>query len=71
MECIGEYEYSPKDIIGHGAFAVVYKGRHRKVLVFSIKSGCIKKTIKISEPLLNSGYKMHNQEKHSQTEPIR
>jgi len=29
MESVGEYEYSPKDLIGHGAFAVVFKGRHQ------------------------------------------
>ncbi|CAL8092045.1 unnamed protein product [Orchesella dallaii] len=27
---IGDYEYNFKDLIGHGAFAVVFKGRHRK-----------------------------------------
>ena len=31
MEPIGDFEYSKKDLIGHGAFAVVFKGRHRKV----------------------------------------
>lgn len=31
MEAIGDYEYSTKDLIGHGAFAVVYKGRRRAV----------------------------------------
>ena len=31
MEIVGDYEYNPKDLIGHGAFAVVYKGRHSKV----------------------------------------
>lgn len=31
MEIIGDYEYNPKDLIGHGAFAVVFKGRNRKV----------------------------------------
>ncbi|KAI1292257.1 Serine/threonine-protein kinase ULK2 [Halotydeus destructor] len=29
MEIVGEYEYSSKDLIGHGAFAVVFKGRHK------------------------------------------
>lgn len=28
---VGDFEYSKKDLIGHGAFAVVFKGRHRKV----------------------------------------
>lgn len=31
MEIIGEFEYNKKDLIGHGAFAVVFKGRSRKV----------------------------------------
>ena len=31
METIGEYEYSKKDLIGHGAFAVVFKGHVKKV----------------------------------------
>ncbi|NWS72750.1 ULK2 kinase, partial [Crotophaga sulcirostris] len=30
MEVVGDFEYSKKDLIGHGAFAVVFKGRHRK-----------------------------------------
>jgi hypothetical protein len=31
MESIGIYEYHSKDLIGHGAFAVVYKGRVKMV----------------------------------------
>lgn len=31
MESVGEFEYNAKDLIGHGAFAVVFKGRHKKV----------------------------------------
>jgi len=31
METIGAYEYYTKDLIGHGAFAVVYRGRFRAV----------------------------------------
>ena len=34
MDAIGLYEYSSKDLIGHGAFAVVYKGRVRMVRNF-------------------------------------
>lgn len=34
MEIVGDYEYNSKDLIGHGAFAVVFKGRHRKVRFF-------------------------------------
>lgn len=32
METVGDFEYSRKDLVGHGAFAVVFKGRHRKVM---------------------------------------
>lgn len=31
METIGKFEFSRKDLIGHGAFAVVFKGRHKEV----------------------------------------
>ena len=31
MESVGEYEYHTKDLIGQGAFAMVYKGRNKKV----------------------------------------
>lgn len=30
---VGEYEFTKQDIIGHGAFAMVYKGRKRKVTI--------------------------------------
>lgn len=33
MEVIGDYEYNKKDLIGHGAFAVVFKGRYVKVRI--------------------------------------
>ncbi|KTG44228.1 hypothetical protein cypCar_00006359 [Cyprinus carpio] len=32
METVGDFEYSRKDLVGHGAFAVVFKGRHKKEL---------------------------------------
>lgn len=31
MENIGDFQYDKKDLIGHGAFAVVFKGRSSKV----------------------------------------
>ncbi|XP_072033413.1 serine/threonine-protein kinase unc-51-like [Amphiura filiformis] len=31
MESVGEYEYSKKDLIGHGAFAIVFSGRRKRV----------------------------------------
>ena len=30
---VGIYEFNAKDLIGHGAFAVVYKGRLKAVSV--------------------------------------
>jgi serine/threonine-protein kinase ULK/ATG1 len=33
-EKIGDYEYNSKDLIGHGAFAVVFKGRNTQVIAF-------------------------------------
>ena len=30
----GSYEYSKKDLIGHGAFAVVFKGKNIQVCKF-------------------------------------
>jgi hypothetical protein len=30
---VGDFEYRRKDLIGHGAFAVVFKGRNRDVRV--------------------------------------
>lgn len=35
---VGDYEYNTRDLIGHGAFAVVFKGRHRKVCHQSLSS---------------------------------
>ncbi|KAG9353932.1 hypothetical protein JZ751_012056 [Albula glossodonta] len=32
METVGKFEFSRKDLIGHGAFAVVFKGRHKEEL---------------------------------------
>lgn len=28
---MGKFEFSRKELVGHGAFAVVFKGRHREV----------------------------------------
>lgn len=37
METVGKFEFSRKDLIGHGAFAVVFKGRHREVRKYHLK----------------------------------
>ncbi|XP_004518624.1 serine/threonine-protein kinase unc-51 isoform X2 [Ceratitis capitata] len=42
MNIVGDYEFSSKDMLGHGAFAVVYKGRHRKKH-FPVAIKCITK----------------------------
>lgn len=53
MEIIEDFEYAPKDILGHGAFAVVYKGRHRKNKNFAVAIKCIaKKNLAKSQNLL-------------------
>lgn len=31
MESVGKFEFNRKNLIGHGAFAIVYKGRHKEV----------------------------------------
>ena len=31
METVGDYVYEKKDLIGHGAFAIVFKGNLREV----------------------------------------
>lgn len=48
MTIVGDYEYNTKNMLGHGAFAVVYKGRHRKKvnLQVAIKSIAKKGLIK-------------------------
>lgn len=35
---VGEYEFTKQDIIGHGAFAMVYKGRKRRVRTYDFIS---------------------------------
>lgn len=51
MTNVGIYEFNPKDLIGHGAFAVVYKGRLKSVsapsslLFVSLLSSTIMMTI--------------------------
>lgn len=56
---VGEYEYNTKDLIGHGAFAVVFKGRHRRKhnLTVAIKS-ITKKNITKSQILLTKEIKI-------------
>ncbi|RWS29667.1 serine/threonine-protein kinase unc-51-like protein [Leptotrombidium deliense] len=59
METIGDFEYNSKDLIGHGAFAVVFKGRHRTKhgLTVAIKS-ITKKNLAKSQNLLGKEIKI-------------
>lgn len=41
---VGEYEFTKQDIIGHGAFAMVYKGRKRKVRTYDLQFHCSSST---------------------------
>uniref|UniRef100_A0A2R5LJ83 Putative serine/threonine-protein kinase unc-51 n=1 Tax=Ornithodoros turicata TaxID=34597 RepID=A0A2R5LJ83_9ACAR len=59
MEAVGDFEYNTKDLIGHGAFAVVYKGRYRAKpeLPVAIKS-ITKKNLAKSQNLLGKEIKI-------------
>ncbi|XP_067127657.1 serine/threonine-protein kinase unc-51-like isoform X4 [Centruroides vittatus] len=59
MESVGEFEYNTKDLIGHGAFAVVFKGRHKTKtdLVVAIKN-ITKKNLSKSQNLLGKEIKI-------------
>ncbi|KAF0301911.1 Serine/threonine-protein kinase unc-51 [Amphibalanus amphitrite] len=59
MDSLGEYEYSSKDLIGHGAFAVVYKGKLKQnpEFVVAIKS-ITKKNLAKSQSLLSKEIKI-------------
>jgi len=56
---VGLYEYNPKDLIGHGAFAVVYKGRVKTAPtdVVAIKA-ITKKNLAKSQNLLSKEIKI-------------
>uniref|UniRef100_A0A665WSH4 non-specific serine/threonine protein kinase n=1 Tax=Echeneis naucrates TaxID=173247 RepID=A0A665WSH4_ECHNA len=59
METVGDFEYSRKDLVGHGAFAVVFKGRHRKKTDWEVAIKCInKKNLSKSQILLGKEIKI-------------
>ncbi|KAI0220718.1 Serine/threonine-protein kinase unc-51 [Lamellibrachia satsuma] len=59
MDAIGEFEYSKKDLIGHGAFAVVFKGRYKKDKNKPVAIKCItKKNLAKSQSLLSKEIKI-------------
>ena len=54
MTTVGVYEYNPKDLIGHGAFAVVYKGRIKAVSRLSSPSRCHKISVNHAQSAFGS-----------------
>uniref|UniRef100_A0A671P072 non-specific serine/threonine protein kinase n=1 Tax=Sinocyclocheilus anshuiensis TaxID=1608454 RepID=A0A671P072_9TELE len=65
MESVGKFEFSRKDLIGHGAFAVVFKGRHREKHDWEVAVKCInKKNLAKSQTLLGKEIKILKELKH-------
>uniref|UniRef100_A0A8C2TY43 non-specific serine/threonine protein kinase n=1 Tax=Coturnix japonica TaxID=93934 RepID=A0A8C2TY43_COTJA len=65
METVGEFEFSRKDLIGHGAFAVVFKGRHRKKTDWEVAIKSInKKNLSKSQILLGKEIKILKELQH-------
>ncbi|XP_056288298.1 serine/threonine-protein kinase ULK1 [Pseudoliparis swirei] len=65
METVGKFEFSRKDLIGHGAFAVVFKGRHREKHDWEVAVKCInKKNLAKSHTLLGKEIKILKELKH-------
>uniref|UniRef100_A0A8C3IKT0 non-specific serine/threonine protein kinase n=1 Tax=Chrysemys picta bellii TaxID=8478 RepID=A0A8C3IKT0_CHRPI len=65
METVGKFEFSRKDLIGHGAFAVVFKGRHKEKPGLEVAVKCInKKNLAKSQTLLGKEIKILKELKH-------
>ncbi|MEE6504401.1 hypothetical protein FKM82_005181 [Ascaphus truei] len=65
METVGKFEFSRKDLIGHGAFAVVFKGRHKEKQDLEVAVKCInKKNLAKSQTLLGKEIKILKELKH-------
>ncbi|XP_034024911.1 serine/threonine-protein kinase ULK2 [Thalassophryne amazonica] len=65
MEPVGDFEYSRKDLVGHGAFAVVFKGRHRKKTDWEVAIKSInKKNLSKSQILLGKEIKILKELQH-------
>uniref|UniRef100_A0A672JM30 non-specific serine/threonine protein kinase n=1 Tax=Salarias fasciatus TaxID=181472 RepID=A0A672JM30_SALFA len=65
MESVGKFEFNRKDLIGHGAFAVVFKGRHKEKRDWEVAVKCInKKNIAKSQALLGKEIKILKELKH-------
>uniref|UniRef100_A0AAY4AA97 non-specific serine/threonine protein kinase n=1 Tax=Denticeps clupeoides TaxID=299321 RepID=A0AAY4AA97_9TELE len=62
---VGKFEFSRKDLIGHGAFAVVFRGRHREKHDWEVAVKCInKKNLAKSQTLLGKEIKILKELKH-------
>ncbi|XP_062873328.1 serine/threonine-protein kinase ULK2 isoform X2 [Trichomycterus rosablanca] len=65
METVGDFEYTRKDLIGHGAFAVVFKGRHKKKTDWEVAIKSInKKNLSKSQILLGKEIKILKELQH-------
>ncbi|XP_037392090.1 serine/threonine-protein kinase ULK1a [Pygocentrus nattereri] len=65
METVGKFQFSRKDLIGHGAFAVVFKGRHKEKHDLEVAVKCInKKNLAKSQSLLGKEIKILKELKH-------
>ncbi|TRY58663.1 hypothetical protein DNTS_028444 [Danionella cerebrum] len=65
MESVGKFEFNRKDLVGHGAFAVVFKGRHKQKHNYEVAVKCInKKKIAKSQTLLGKEIKILKELKH-------
>ncbi|XP_051964727.1 serine/threonine-protein kinase ULK1-like [Xyrauchen texanus] len=65
MESVGKFEFNRKDLIGHGAFAVVFRGRHTQKHDFEVAVKCInKKNLAKSQSILGKEIKILKELKH-------
>ncbi|XP_060893628.1 serine/threonine-protein kinase ULK1a [Labrus mixtus] len=65
MESVGKFEFNRKDLIGHGAFAVVFKGRHKEKRDWEVAVKCInKRNLAKSQCLLGKEIKILKELKH-------
>ncbi|KAK5610391.1 Serine/threonine-protein kinase ulk1 [Crenichthys baileyi] len=65
MESVGKFEFNRKDLIGHGAFAVVFKGRHKEKRDWEVAVKCInKKNLSKSQSLLGKEIKILKELRH-------
>eukprot|EP00066_Takifugu_rubripes_P026829 XP_011616095.1 PREDICTED: serine/threonine-protein kinase ULK1-like [Takifugu rubripes] len=65
METVGKFEFSRKELVGHGAFAVVFKGRHREKPDWEVAVKCInKKNLGKSQALLGKEIRILKELKH-------